>query len=57
LSNNANTQNINLNDFGTMQMLFKTNGMGLSATSMEKKTTQMASNELKENAVPFQFQF
>jgi hypothetical protein len=36
-SNNANTQNINLSDFSTMQMLFKTNGIGISNNNAIKK--------------------
>lgn len=33
-SNNINISNINLNDFNTMQMMFKTNGSGLSGNNM-----------------------
>jgi len=35
-SNNVNIQNINMSDFSTMQMLFKTNGVGIS-NNMAKK--------------------
>ncbi len=35
-----------MNDFSTMQMLFKTNGMGIPSNSMSQKTNQ-TTNQLK----------